>query len=103
MKYILLGNLSPDWAAKQSPRVKKARTKLDELGIRLESVHYTQGPYDFVDIVEAPSPEAMLAFSIWYAKEGLGRLQSMPAFEMNMFVSAARKALKRERRSAKAD
>ncbi len=73
MKYVLLGNLSPEWASKQSERIGKAKTKLDQLGIKIESIHYTQGYYDFVDIVEAPNPGAMLAFSVWYATQGLGK------------------------------
>ena len=51
MKYVLLGNLSPEYASKQSERLRKAKAKLDKLGIKIESIHYTQGYYDFVDIV----------------------------------------------------
>ena len=69
-------------------RVKKAQAKLAKLGIKIESIHYTQGYYDFVDIVDAPNPEAMLAFSVWYATEGLGRIQSMPAFDAKSFATA---------------
>jgi hypothetical protein len=43
MKYVLLGNLSPEYASKQSERVRKAKAKLDKLGIKIESIHYTQG------------------------------------------------------------
>jgi uncharacterized protein with GYD domain len=92
MKYVLLGTLSADWATKQAPRTNAAKAKLKELGISLISVNYTQGPYDFVDLVEAPSPEAMLAFSVWYAKRGFGRLQSMPAFDMAAMAKALKKA-----------
>ena len=92
MKYVLLGNLSPEWASKQSDRVGKAKGKLEKLGIRVESIHYTQGYYDFVDIVDAPTPEAMLAFSVWYSTQGLGRIQSMPAFEAKNFETAIRNA-----------
>lgn len=94
MRYVLLGTLGADWASQQDRRIKKAKDKLAELGIKLESVHYTQGQYDFVDVVDAPSPEAMLAFSVWYATQGLGKIQTMPAFDMNGFVAATRKALK---------
>jgi uncharacterized protein with GYD domain len=89
MKYVLLGTLSPEWATRQAERTAKARAKLDALGIKLESVHYTQGPYDFVDLVDAPTPEAMLAFSVWYAAQGLGRIQSLPAFDTRSFETAA--------------
>jgi uncharacterized protein with GYD domain len=92
MKYVLLGNLSPEWANKQSERVGKARAKLDKLGIKIESIHYTQGYYDFVDIVDAANPEAVLAFSVWYAANGLGRIQSMPAFEPKTFETAIKHA-----------
>lgn len=93
MKYVLLGNLSTDWASKQSERVGKAKAKLDKLGIKIESVHYTQGYYDFVDIVDAPNAETMLAFSIWYATQGLGRIQSMPAFEAKSVETAIKIAI----------
>jgi uncharacterized protein with GYD domain len=92
MKYVLLGNLSPEWARKQSERIGKAKTKLDKLGIKIESIHYTQGYYDFVDIVDAPNPEAMLAFSVWYATHGLGRIQSMVAFDVKSFEMAIKDA-----------
>lgn len=92
MKYVLLGNLSPEWASKQSDRIAKAKAKLDKLGIKIESIHYTQGYYDFVDIVEAPNPEALLAFSVWYSAHGFGRVQSMPAFEGKAFEAAVKHA-----------
>jgi uncharacterized protein with GYD domain len=92
MKYVLLGTLSADWAERHGDRVKQAKAKLAELGIRLESVHYTQGEVDFVDIVDAPSPEAMLAFSIWYVKQGFGRFRSLPAFDDATMRAALGKA-----------
>jgi len=92
MKYVLLGNLNPEYASKQSERVRKAKAKLDKLGIKIESIHYTQGYYDFVDIVDAPNPEAMLAFSVWYSTQRLGRIQSMPAFDPKSFETAIKDA-----------
>jgi uncharacterized protein with GYD domain len=92
MKYVLLGTLAPEWATRQAERTAKARAKLDQLGIRLESVHYTQGPFDFVDLVDAPSPEAMLAFSVCYAAQALGRIQSLPAFDAQSFETAVQQA-----------
>jgi uncharacterized protein with GYD domain len=92
MKYVLVGTLDTEWATKQSERISKARAKLDQLGIKLESVLYTQGPYDFVDVVDAPSPDAVLSFSIWYAAQGFGRIQSLPAFDTSSFEAALKQA-----------
>ena len=92
MKYVLLGTLAPDWAKRHGERTDQAKAKLAELGIKLESVHYTQGEVDFVDVVDAPDPQAMLAFSIWYVRQGFGRFRSLPAFDDATMRTALDKA-----------
>ncbi len=81
MRYVLLGTLAAEWAARKSERVDSAKAKMAELGITIESVHFTQGEFDFVDVVEAPDPTAILAFSLWYVAQGYGRIRTMPAFD----------------------
>ena len=88
MRYVLLGTLGAGWAARHNERVRIARAKARELGIKFEAIHYTQGQYDFVDVVDTPSPEALLAFSVWYADNGYGRLQSLPAFDHKTMQAA---------------
>ena len=80
MKYIFLGTIGTNWLSKQGTRYMKASAKLKQLGIKLESVYYTQGQFDFVDVITAPGAESVLAFSIWYANKGYGRIQTLPAF-----------------------
>lgn len=101
MKYVLLGTLNPEWAARQSERLSSAKSKLKELGIKLASVSYTQGQFDFVTTVDAPDPDAVLAFSIWYASQGYGRLQSLPAFDVATIEAAIERATKPARRKEK--
>ena len=91
MKYVMLGTLASDWLDRQQERTDSARSKLKELGVSLEAVYYTQGEFDFVDIVDAPDPEAMLAFSIWYSTTGLGRIRTMPAFGESDMEAAAKR------------
>jgi uncharacterized protein with GYD domain len=81
MRYVLLGTLSAEWVARQTERLESVRAKLAGLGITVESISYTQGPYDFVTVVDSPDPRAVLTFSIWYAKQGYGRVTTMPAFD----------------------
>jgi uncharacterized protein with GYD domain len=92
MKYVLLGSLGTGAMKKQATRTANARAKLKDLGIRLESVHYTQGAFDFVDVVEAPSAEAVLAFSVWYAENGYGKIVTCPAFDERTMVRALQRA-----------
>ena len=42
--------------------------------------------------MDAPNPEAMLAFSVWYAEQGYGRMNSMPAFDERQMVAALKSA-----------
>ena len=49
---------------------------------------YTQGEVDFMEVLEVPSPDAMLALSLWYLGQGYGHLRSMPAFEMDSVMAA---------------
>ncbi len=92
MKYIMLGTISEQWASKHAERTARAKAKLQQLGIKLESAYYTQGEFDFVDVADAPEPEAALAFSVWYAEKGYGRIQTLPAFDTETMERAAKKA-----------
>ncbi len=80
MKYVLLGSISPSWLSKQAERLTKSNEKLKQLGIKQDTVLYTQGQYDFVEIIDAPGPSTVLGFTIWYAKKGFGTIQTLPAF-----------------------
>jgi uncharacterized protein with GYD domain len=88
MKYVLVGTLAPDWIGRQKERVDDCRAKAKDLGIIFESIYYTQGVYDFVDVVEASDTYVMLGFSLWYAKQGYGRITTMPAFDEEAMITA---------------
>ena len=60
MKYVMLGKQSDEWLTRHDERKRLALAKADELGITFQSILYTQGSYDFVDVADAPTPEAML-------------------------------------------
>lgn len=81
MRYVLLGTLNPEWASRKAERVDSAKAKMAELGITIESVYFTQGEFDFVDVVDSPDSTAILAFSLWYVSKGYGRFRTMPAFD----------------------
>src|SRR5258707_7473744 len=51
MEYVLLGKLDAELAGKQKERVQKAQAKVQELGLFVPSIHYTQGAFEFVDVV----------------------------------------------------
>ena len=89
VKYVLLGQLGQEWVQKHDQRVERVMQKFNELGITLETCYYTQGSIDFIDIVDCPSAESLLTFSAWYVGEGLGRFESLPAFDNETLARAA--------------
>ena len=88
MKYIFLGTLATDWIGRHDKRVKACKAKADELGMTFGSINYTQGVYDFFDVVDASDAFVALGFSIWYAKQGYGKITTMPAFDEAAMVKA---------------
>ena len=80
MKYVLLGSIAPSWLSRQTERLTKSNAKLKQLGIKQDSVLYTQGQYDFVETIDASGPEKVMGFTIWYSKKGFGSIQTLPAF-----------------------
>ncbi len=87
MRYVLLGKLSPDWIDK-GERFTNAKAKAEELGVTIETVLYTLGSYDFVDVISTDDPKAAAAFSAWYAAQGYGAITTMPAFSTEEFGQA---------------
>ncbi len=87
MRYVILGKINPEWL-NRSERFSKSKDKLQALGVKLESVHYTQGAFDFVDIISTDNPQAALAFSIWYGTQGYGSVTTMPAYTPEEFSQA---------------
>ncbi len=89
MKYVFVGTIAPKWLGRQAERVNACKAKGEELGMSFDAIHYTQGAYDFVDIVDASDPYVVLGFSLWYAKKGYGRITTMPAFDEAAMERAA--------------
>jgi len=90
MKFILIGQHSPEWALRSETRSRMAFSKIQELGLSVESSYYTQGRHDYVTIVESPDAETVSRFSIWYAAQGFGRVETMRGYdskEMNAITS----------------
>jgi uncharacterized protein with GYD domain len=89
-RFVVLGRFRSGVDFSQVPaRVEKVKAALATVGGKLESINYTMGAYDFVDVIEAPSQEAITAFLAWYAKLGVAETTTMPAMSLEEMVQAA--------------
>ncbi len=82
--YILLYNFSPEGAKSIRESVKRAgRIRQDNarIGFKIQDVFWTQGPYDMVAIVDAPSEEAMMGAMLNIVSAGNVSATTMRAFD----------------------
>jgi uncharacterized protein with GYD domain len=91
MKFVLIGTHSPEWIGRTQERGHRAFAKCQALGISVIGNYFTQGQFDFVTVIEAPTPEDASAFSIWYMKQGFGRVQTLLAYDAEAFATVLEK------------
>ncbi len=82
--YILLVNSTDQGAkgVKEIPsRQQASRDLARELGIVRKAVYMTLGPYDFVQIIEAPDDAAVAKYVLTVNSKGNVRTTTMRAFD----------------------
>ena len=82
--FILLVNSTDQGAkgVKEIPdRQKASREAAKKLGIVRKNVYMTFGPYDFVQIIEAPDDEAVAKYVLAVNSKGNVRTTTMRAFD----------------------
>ena len=84
-RFVVMGKHSEEWMGRQPERTDKVAAKVKQLGLEIKSSNYTQGIYDFIDVVDAPDGESIMAWSIWYRTEGYGEMTTMPVFQRPAF------------------
>jgi uncharacterized protein with GYD domain len=92
--YILLSNLTDEgWkTVKEKPeRIKEVNKELQAYGVRVVSQYAVLGPYDFVNIVEAPNNETIAKVSIELGSRGTVKILSMAAVPIDEFIAPIKK------------
>ena len=88
--YIMLSNLTDEGAKtiKENPnRIKEVNQEIEALGVKVVSQYATLGPYDFVNIVEAPDNETIVRVSAELSSRGSIRLQTLAAIPIDNFIA----------------
>jgi uncharacterized protein with GYD domain len=89
--YILLSTLTDEGAEtlKYKPeRLKKVNEELKALGAEVKEQYATLGPYDFVNIVEAPDNATIARVSIELSSRGSVRILTLPAVPIDDFIES---------------
>ena len=92
--YILLSTLTPEGRKtikKNAERIKEVNKEIETFGAKVVAQYAVLGPYDFVNIVEAPDNHAIACVSLELGSRGTVEIMSLPAVPVDEFISMIKK------------
>jgi uncharacterized protein with GYD domain len=92
--YILLSTLTAEGrkTLKSKPdRIREVNKEIEAFGAKVLGQYAVLGPYDFVNIVEAPDNETISRVSVELGARGTVKIMSLPAVPLDRFISGLRK------------
>jgi len=87
--YILLSSLTDEGrkTVRSKPaRIKEVNKEIEGMGARVLAQYAVLGPYDFVNIVEAPDNETMARISVALGARGTIQIMTLPAMPVDQFI-----------------
>ena len=93
-KFVMLTTLTDEGrkTIKQNPeRIKEVNKEVEAMGAKILAQYTVSGPYDFVNIIEAPSNEAVSKVAIALGSRGTLQTMTMAAMEVEQFISTLKK------------
>lgn len=93
-RYILLSTLTEDGrkTIKERPeRIKEVNKEIEAFGAKVLAQYAVMGPYDFVNVVEAPTNEAVVQVSVELGSRGTVEIMSLPATPIDDFIASIKK------------
>ena len=87
--YIMLSSLTVQGVQtlKSNPdRLREVNRDVEELGAKVLHQWATLGPFDFVNVVEAPDTATIARVSVALGARGSTRIETLPALTIEEFV-----------------
>jgi uncharacterized protein with GYD domain len=88
--YVLLTNLTDEGrkTIKERPeRIREVNQEIAAMGVTVIAQYAVLGPYDFVNIVEAPDAGAITRLSVELGSRGTLQVMSMAAMPLDDFIA----------------
>ena len=89
--YILLSNLTAQGVQtlRSNPdRIREVNQDIEELGAKVLHQWATLGPFDFVNVVEAPDAATIAKISVNLGARGSAKFQTLTAQAIDEFLAA---------------
>lgn len=91
--YIMLSTLGPDGAAtlgEHPERLKEVNAEVESMGVRVLEQFALLGPYDFMNIVEAPDETTMAKVALTLGGRGTMKTLTITAIPVDDFIASLR-------------
>jgi uncharacterized protein with GYD domain len=91
--YIMLTTLTDEGrkTIKENPaRIKEVNQEVEAMGVKILAQYALLGPYDFVNILDAPSNEAVSKVALELGSRGTLQTMTMAGMKIDEFISAAK-------------
>ena len=92
--YIMLTTLTDEGrkTVKQNPaRIQEVNKEVEAMGVKILSQYAVLGPYDFVNILDAPSNDAVVKVALELGARGTLQTLTLAAMSMADFMKALKK------------
>lgn len=90
-QYVILSKLTDEGrkTLKENPqRIMEVNKELASMGVTVKEQFVVLGPYDFVNIVEAPDNETVMKMSMELGARGSVELLTLPAIPADSFMQS---------------
>lgn len=91
--YVMLTTLTDEGrkTVKEKPeRIKEVNKEVEAMGVKILAQYALLGPYDFVNILEAPSNETISRVAIQLGSRGTLQTMTMAAMTLDDFIATLR-------------
>jgi uncharacterized protein with GYD domain len=93
-KFVMLTTLTDEGRktiTENPKRIKEVNKEVEAMGTKILAQYAVLGPYDFVNILEAPSNEAISKVAIALGARGTLQTMTMAAMDVDAFIGGLKK------------
>jgi uncharacterized protein with GYD domain len=93
-KFVMLTTLTDEGRktiTENPARIKEVNKEVEVMGAKILAQYAVLGPYDFVNIIEAPSNEAVSKVAIALGSRGTLQTMTMAAMDVDDFIGGLKK------------
>ncbi len=93
-KFVMLTTLTDEGRktiTENPARIKEVNKEVEAMGAKILAQYAVLGPYDFINIIEAPSNEAISKVAVTLGSRGTLQTMTMAAMDMDAFIGSLKK------------